>query len=445
MTGAPNRGERLANARLGIAALPSDGRRLLIAQGVRAAGYGLSAVLLGTTLRDLDLPAAQVGLVLAAVVAGTVLASIAVGAYADRVGRRRCYQALWILLALGGVVFGLTDRVVLLALVALTGALSTEVVESGPFTTLEQAMLATAVPDQRPLVRGFGLYNAVAALAGSLGALSATIPGLLRGAGVSAAPDQRYFLLLVPAALAGWCLARRLTAEVEAPAHSTDATGATAPWRRRLDRSRPVVLRLAGLFAVDSLGGGFVVQSFIAYWLGVRYGASTASIGIVFAAVGVLQTTSFLLAPLLAERIGLLATMVGTHLPSNLLLAAVPFAPTLRVAVGLLFARTLLSQMDVPTRQAYVMILVDPAERSAAAAVTNTARYLTRPLGPALSATAQTLSLVAPFVAAGTIKIAYDLSLWAWFRRIPLPADSAGAQTRPLPIAPQLHVEKEAP
>lgn len=361
MTGAANGGERLANARLGIAALPSDGRRLLIAQGVRAASYGLSAVLLGTTLRDLDLPAAQVGLVLAAVVAGTVLASVAVGGYVDRVGRRRCYRALWVLLALGGVAFALTDRVVLLALAALTGALSTEVVESGPFTTLEQAMLATAVPNQRPLIRGFGLYNAVAALAGSLGALSATIPGLLRSAGVSAAPDQRYFLLLVPAALAGCCLARRLTAEVEAPACSLDTI---VPRRRRLERSRPVVLRLTGLFAVDSLGGGFVVQSFIAYWLGLRYGASTASIGIVFAAVGVLQTASFLLAPRLAERIGLLATMVATHLPSNLLLAAVPFAPTLGVAVGLLFARTLLSQMDVPTRQAYVMILVDPAAGS---------------------------------------------------------------------------------
>lgn len=159
--------------------------------------------LLGTTLHGLGAPAAQVGLVLAAVVTGTVVASVAAGTYADRFGRRRCYQTLWAILAITGAVFALTDRVWLLGLVALAGALSTEVVESGPFTTLEQAMLAGAVPDQRPLVRGFGLYNAVAAAAGSLGALAAGGPGLLRNAWPSAPSDQRYFLLLVAIGVAG--------------------------------------------------------------------------------------------------------------------------------------------------------------------------------------------------------------------------------------------------
>ena len=432
----------MSTGRLGIAALPLDARSLLAAQGLRAAGYGLSAVLLGTTLHNFGLPAAQVGLVLAAVVAGTVLSSVAIGAYADRFGRRRCYQVLWLMLAVSGVVFSLTDRVWLLVLPALTGALSTEVVESGPFTTLEQAMLAAAVPDQRPLVRGFGLYNAVAAAAGSLGALSAAAPDLLRRAWPSAPTDQRYFLLLAAIALAGWRLTRRLTPAVEAPEHSA---GAVRSARRPLNRSRRVVIHLAGLFAVDSLGGGFILQAFIAYWLGMRYGASTATIGVVFAGGGVLQTVSFLLAPLLAERIGLLATMVATHLPSNVLLAAVPFAPNLQVAVGLLLARAVLSQMDVPTRQAYVMILVDPAERSAAAAVTNTARYVTRPLGPALAAAAQTLSVAAPFVAAGAIKIVYDLVLWAWFRRLPLPADRPSAKTPPTGSPRQPDTSEETP
>jgi predicted MFS family arabinose efflux permease len=188
-----------------------------------------------------------------------------------------------------------------------------------------------------------------------------------------------------------------------------------------------VVGRLAGLFAVDSLAGGFVVQAYIAYWLGVRYGATTAVVGVVFAAIGVLQAASFLAAPAIAARVGLLATMVFTHLPSNLLLAAVPMASSLPVAVGLLLARTCLSQMDVPTRQAYVMALVPPAERTAAAAVTNTARYVTRPVGPALAGLLQPLGLALPFLVAGVTKSAYDLALWRLFRRVPLPTQAATA------------------
>jgi predicted MFS family arabinose efflux permease len=182
-----------------------------------------------------------------------------------------------------------------------------------------------------------------------------------------------------------------------------------------------VVRRLSSLFAMDSFGGGFVVQAFIAYWLTVRFGASVELIGVVFFVVGVLQTVSFLCAPALARRYGLLHTMVFTHLPSNLLLAAMAFAPTLPIAIGLLLARVALSQMDVPTRQAYVMALVDPDERTPAAAYTNTARYVVRPTGPLLAGAASSLWLGLPFLAAGTIKGAYDLILWRWFRTVPLP------------------------
>jgi predicted MFS family arabinose efflux permease len=188
-----------------------------------------------------------------------------------------------------------------------------------------------------------------------------------------------------------------------------------------------MVRRLAGLFAIDSLGGGFVVQAFIAYWLATRFDASTETIGLVFFAVAVLQTASFLTAPRLAQRFGLLRTMVFTHLPSNALLALIPFAPNLTTAVGALLARTLLSQMDVPTRQAYVMALVDPTERTAAAAYTNTARYLTRPLGPVLAGAVSSFALGAPFVVAGTIKTLYDVVLWRWFSTVALPDETVTA------------------
>ncbi len=288
---------------------------ILTAQAGRAFGYGLAAVLLGATLAARGLTPPQVGLVLAAVVADTVVASLVVGALADRLGRRRTYLGLYLALAGTGVVYASTSRWPVLAAAALVGVLSTEVVESGPFTTVEQAMLATAATDQKPLVTGFGRYN----------------------------------------------------------------------------------------------------------WLQHRYTASTTLAGVVMFVVGLLQTASFLAAPRIARRIGLLPTMVATHLPSNLLLAALAIAPSLSAAVGLLLARTALSQMDVPTRQAYVMTLVPAGQRSRAAAVTNTARYLTRPVGTALLGPAQLLPPELPFLLAGAIKTGYDLTLWTWFRHVLLP------------------------
>jgi predicted MFS family arabinose efflux permease len=187
--------------------------------------------------------------------------------------------------------------------------------------------------------------------------------------------------------------------------------------RPPLHRSRRVVLRLSGLFALDSFGGGFVVQTFLAYRLARKFGASYQLLGGVFFAVG-LQALSCQAAVRLARRLGLLRTMVFTHLPSNVLLAAIPFAPSLAAALTLLLARFALSQMDVPTRQAYVVAVVDPDERVAAAAYTNTARYATRPFAPLVGGAVTGLSLAAPFVVAGALKSVHDLGLYALFRGV---------------------------
>jgi len=388
----------------------------LAAQALRAFAYGLGAVLLGVTLDERGFRPRDVGLVLAAVVAGTVLASVGTARWGDRIGRRRCYFLLYVALGATGVVFATVNQPWLLGVVALGGALSTEVVESGPFTSLEQAMLASELPG-RELMRGFGIYNAVATAAGSLGSLGAAGLGPLRDHWRGGPTDAHWFLVFVPIAAGGAIIARTLSGNVEAIDELSG--GHHSP----LTRSRPVVVRLAALFAMDAFGGGFAVQAFVAFWLTQRFDASVGSVGVLFFAVGITQTVSFLAAPWLVARVGLLRTMVFTHLPSNVLLVAVAFAPSLTWAAVLLLARTALSQMDVPTRQTYVMALVDPAERTAAAAYTNTVRYVVRPAGPALAGAAQSIALGAPFAIAGTIKSVYDLLLWRWFRAVPIPTE----------------------
>lgn len=383
--------------------LTGDARRILAVQALRAFAYGLGSVLIGVTLARRGLSGFEVGLVLAALLAGVALASIAIARTGDRVGRRRWYTALFLVMGLAGTAFALTDETWLLVLAALTGTVSTEVVESGPFTSLEQAMLPSAAGD-RDATRLFGTYNTVATLAGSLGALAAGLTAFLD------VEPQRLLLVYAVVAVAGAVLTSGLSDAVEPVVRSAQAS---------LQRSRGIVRRLSGLFALDSFGGGFVTQAFIAYWFTETYGTSPEVLGVAFFTVGLLQALSFQVAVRLAGRIGLLNTMVFTHLPSNLLLALIPFAPTEVAAFGLLFARYALSQMDVPTRQAYVVGVVDPDERTAAAGYTNTARYVVRPLGPLAAAPIMQVSLGAPFLIAGVLKSAYDLALYAAFRQRP--------------------------
>ena len=383
--------------------LGGDARRILLVQAFRAFAYGLGSVLIGVTLADLGFSGVQVGLVLGALVGGTAIVSVAIARSGDRIGRRRWYVRLLVVMGLAGTVFAVTGSVWLLVLAALTGTVSTEVVESGPFTSLEQAMLPDAAEGHDP-TRLFGTYNTIATLAGSLGALAAIATRF-----VDVEP-QRFLLVYPLAAAAATAVALGLSTTVES--HRTGPAAA----RRPLERSRGIVRRLSGLFALDAFGGGFVTQAFLAYWFTEKWGTSTATLGVAFFAIGLLQAVSFQIAVRLAGRIGLLNTMVFSHLPSNILLALIPFAPTQRTAIALLLARSVLSQMDVPTRQAYVVAVVDPDERVAAAAYTNTARYVVRPLGPLLAGPIITVSLGAPFVIAGALKSVYDVGLYALFR-----------------------------
>ena len=363
-------------------------------------------MLIGVTLERRGLSATEVGFALSSLLAGAALISVLIARYGDRFGRRRSYRLLFLAMALAGTVFALTGWLPALIAAALTGTISTDVVESGPFTSLEQAMLPHIAGEQDP-TRLFGTYNTVATLAGSLGALIALLG------------SSPHWLLAYPiAAAAGLLASARLSPAVEL-GHELEAEPLPP-----LHRSRGIVVRLSALFALDSFGGGFVPQTFIAYLFVRKYDASPQTIAVVFFAIGILQALSFQGAVWLAGRIGLLRTMVFTHLPSNVLLAAIAFAPNLQSAIALLLARSLLSQADVPTRQAYVVAVVDPSERTAAAAYTNTARYLTRPLAPLLAGAALRGGLGLPFLLAGVLKSAYDLGFYALFRRVPLGGDT---------------------
>ena len=382
--------------------LSPDARRILTVQAFRAFAYGLGSVLVGVTLERRGLSGIEIGIVLAGILSGSALASVGLARFGDLVGRRRAYCVLLAVMGGAGAVFAFTSWVPALVLAGLTGTVSTDVVESGPFTSLEQAMLPRAAGTTSP-ARVFASYNTVATLAGSLGALAAGGPTLLHTV------SSRWLLAYPVVAALALPVALRLSPALEEPRVDGE--------RPRLVRSRSVVRRLAALFALDSFGGGFVPQTFIAFLLARRYHASAEAIGLVFFGIGILQAVSFQLAGRIAGRIGLVRTMVFTHLPSNVLLAAIAFAPDFGTAVALLLARHLLSQMDVPVRQALVVTVVDPSERTAAAAYTNAARYVTRPVAPVVAGALLRGSLGAPFAVAGVLKSIYDIALYGFFRK----------------------------
>ena len=348
----------------------------------------------------------QVGLVLTSLVAGMGLASLIVGIIGSRLSIRGLYIGLLLVMGLSGLVFAISAWLPALVVAGLTGTISTDPNESGPITTVEQAMIGRADPPTR--LRVFGRYNAVAYLAGSAGALAAAGAGLLQRSGPLGSSPQILFLAFPIVALACAGLASRI--------HGS-ARGASADTPKPSRRPSAKIVQLSSLFALDAFGGGFVTQAFIAYWLHFKFGAGTEQVGLVFFVTGILQAASSVLAARLAVRVGVLNTMVFTHIPSNLLLAAIAFAPSLEAAIALLLCRFALSQMDVPARQAFVAGMVEPDDRLGAAAYTNLARYIARPAGPALAGALMRSAVGAPFLAAGVIKLVYDILIYGAFRR----------------------------
>jgi MFS family permease len=400
-----------------VAELGRDGKLLFATRAVRMFGYGLVSVVLVLYLAALGLPDPIIGLLLTLTLLGDAAISLWLTTHADRVGRRRVLLLGALLMCLAGIGFASTSALPVLVLAATIGVISPSGNEVGPFLAVEQAALSQTVSD-RGRTRVFAWFNLTGSFATATGALvGGGLAGALMAAGRS--PLDAYRMVIVAYALLGLTLAllfRLVSPKVEV----AGAVDTSVARRLGLHRSRGVVVRLSALFALDAFGGGLVPQSLVAYWFYLRFGADLAVLGAVFFAANLLAGISALAASRIADRIGLIRTMVYTHLPSNVLLAAVPLMPTLPLAIAVLLARFSISQMDVPTRQSYTMAVVEPDERSAAAGVTGIARSLGASASPLIAAPLVGVAGLAalPFLLAGGLKIVYDLALYRSFQAL---------------------------
>ncbi len=408
-----------------LAARNPDIALLFATRILRMFGYGFLAVVLVLYLSAIGLSGGQTGLLLALTLLGDAGVSLWLTTHADRIGRRRVLLVGAILMLLAGLAFVATPMFAVLLVAATIGVISPSGNEVGPFLAVEQASLSQLVP-ARQRTGLFAQYQ----LAGSFSTAAGTLAGgvvsqLAINAGASPADAYRY--VIIGYAIVGGALAllfTRVSPRVEVP--PADVADQTIRDRLGLHRSRGVVLRLSALFALDAFAGGFAIQGFIAFWFQNRYGLDPALLGLILSAANVLAGFSALAAGSLAERFGLVRTMVFTHLPSNILLMLVPLMPSLQLAVVMLLARFAISQMDVPTRQSYTMAIVAPDERSAAAGVTGIARSLGVAASPLFAAPLYASVALAglPFIISGGLKVVYDLLLYRNFKRVRPPEES---------------------
>lgn len=393
-------------------------------RGLRSFGYSLFAISFSVALSTLGYSTTAIGGLITTALIGNLLGTYLISIYADRWGRRRTLAVLALLMMATGIIFGITHDYPILLITVLLGPIGIAASETAPFLPIEQAMLSQITrPDER--VHRFAWYNIVSMGAAALGALSVGLPHQLAKIGIPAswqlfAPFGIYACI----GIIVFMLVLRLSAQVEAPIHQVrPSLAGIRQLLPILGKDRPIVIQLAALFGMDAFAGGFIIQSIFALYFHIRYGVSLDVLGVVFFLANVSSALSFLAAVPLARKIGLLNTMVFTHLPSNLMLIALAFAPAFPVAIGILVMRQALSQMDVPTRQAYTMAIVRPESRLATAGIT----LLARSAGAAISPFAASVLLGGgslfiglPLLISGSVKVAYDLIIWRLFRTVPL-------------------------
>lgn len=396
----------------------TDVRLLFATRIVRMFSYGLLAVILALYLSEAGLSDSEIGLLLTLTLLGDTLISLWITTRADRIGRKRMLLIGAILMIFAGILFAVTRNFTLLLFAATIGVISPSGNEVGPFLAIEQSALAQTVPGARR-TQVFAWYQLAGSLATALGSLvGGGLAQILQLGGST--PLSSYRVVILIYALLGLILVLMfnfVSPLVEVPFSENEKEKVNL---LGLGSSSKTILRLAALFSVDAFAGGFVVQSIMAYWFHLRYGVNPATLGAIFFGANILAGISALSAAWIASKVGLLNTMVWTHVPSNILLILVPLMPNLPLAITMLLIRFSISQMDVPTRQSYTLSVVSPEERSSAAGVTGIARTLGASMAPLFSAPLVGIPSLAaaPFIIAGVLKLIYDFSLYRSFKSI---------------------------
>lgn len=402
--------------------LTFDGKLLLYARIIRAFSYGFLSIVLAIYLKSIGLSDLLIGVIISLTLVNSVVFTIFASIYADRIGRKKILVMYAAMMAVSGAVFLATDNYVALIIAALIGTINVTGAETSAFLSLEQGILPKTIKNIRKRNTAFGFYNMVGTLSMSGGALLAGLPSFLQSYAVSTDDSFRMlFLLYLLAGVSTSIIYCFLSREIEIKKPKLDAP----PVQTKLSpQSKKIVTKLAGLFSLDSFAGGFVIQSIVAFWFFTRFDVTLADLSIVFSIAGVFTAFSYVVATRLADRIGLINTMVFTHIPSNILIMLVAVAPSFEIAFLLYIARMGLSQMDVPTRQSYLASVVSEHERIAAAGITNTSRNITQAVSPSIAgALIQSLVLSAPFVIGGALKVVYDVLLYINFKKIKPPQE----------------------
>jgi MFS family permease len=387
-----------------------------VARALRDLGDGFVAVLLPVYLGAIGLGAFQIGVVATAALLGSALMTLGIGYLGVHADQRKLLIAASCLMVLTGLAFAASSTYAIVLLVALFGTVNPSAGSVSIFVPLEHAVLSQAVASAER-TRMFARYSLIGAMAAAVGAFGAGSPDILAGAGISQMTALRLMFIVYAVLGVGGAIAyARIPIDVT-PRQERPSAG--------LGPSRTMVYKMAALFSIDAFAGGFAVQSLLALWLFSVHGVSLSAAGLFFFWAGTLSALSFPVAAWLARRIGLVNTMVFTHIPSSVCLILAPFAPNVGIALGLLLVRAALSQMDVPTRSSYVMAVVTPPERSAAASITSVPRSLAAALSPALAGALFAAGFEAwPLIICGLLKIFYDLALLWTFRHVKPPEEA---------------------
>lgn len=400
-----------------------DGKLLLAARIVRTFSYGFLSIVLAIYLKLIGFNDILIGFVLTATLVNSVFFNIFSSAYADKIGRKKILSLYAVLMIISAVIFFVTDNYVALIIAALVGTINVTGSEVGAFLSLEQALLPQTVKDVKKRNSIFAIYNSVGTFAMSAGVMVSGLPSMLEKYYGFDKIDAIKSLFLVYAACAVVSLVIYLTLSKNIELHNQTPKSSLS-LKHISPKSKGIIGKMSLLFAVDSFGGGFVIQSIVSFWFYTRFGADLSTLSYVFTIAGILTAISYVASTRIASKIGLVNTMVFTHIPSNILLILLAFSPSFSIAMSLYFARMSLSQMDVPTRQSYLMGVVNEDERIPAAVFTNTSRNIAQATSPSLiGIVISALSLSAPFVFGGVLKIAYDIGIFFSFRKIKPPEE----------------------